>query len=63
MYGSPLFEHQGFLYCRRDLLAKDHLPVAHDLGADLLESEAQTLQKAGLVKYGFVWEGASYDGA
>ena len=28
-----------------------------------LMSEAQTLQKAGKVKYGYVWQGASYEGA
>ena len=25
-------------------------------------TDAQTLQKAGKVKYGFVWQGASYEG-
>ena len=60
VYGSPLFEDQGFLYYRKDLLAKEHLPVPTTW--EQLESEAQKLQKAGLVKYGFVWEGASYEG-
>jgi multiple sugar transport system substrate-binding protein len=60
VYGSPLFEDQGFLYYRKDLLAKEHLPVPKTW--EQLESEAEQLQKAGLVKYGFVWEGASYEG-
>jgi multiple sugar transport system substrate-binding protein len=60
VYGSPLFEDQGFLYYRKDLLAKEHLPVPTTW--EQLESDAQTLQKAGLVKYGFVWQGGSYEG-
>ncbi|HSZ48394.1 MAG TPA: ABC transporter substrate-binding protein [Streptosporangiaceae bacterium] len=60
VYGSPLFEDQGFLYYRKDLLAKEHLAVPTTW--EQLESEAEQLQKAGLVKYGFVWQGASYEG-
>jgi multiple sugar transport system substrate-binding protein len=60
VYGSPLFEDQGFLYYRKDLLDKQHLPVPQTW--EQLESDAQKLQKAGLVKYGFVWQGASYEG-
>ena len=60
VYGSPLFEDQGFLYYRKDLLDKEHLPVPKTW--EQLESDAQKLQKAGLVKYGFVWQGASYEG-
>jgi multiple sugar transport system substrate-binding protein len=60
VYGSPLFEDQGFLYYRKDLLAKEHLAVPTTW--EQLMSESETLQKAGLVKYGFVWEGASYEG-
>ena len=60
VYGSPLFEDQGFLYYRKDLLAKENLPVPTTW--EQLESEAEQLQKAGLVKYGYVWEGASYEG-
>jgi multiple sugar transport system substrate-binding protein len=60
VYGSPLFEDQGFLYYRKDLLAKEHLPVPTTW--EQLESEAMTLQKAALVKYGFVWQGGSYEG-
>jgi multiple sugar transport system substrate-binding protein len=60
VYGSPLFEDQGFLYYRKDLLAKEHLPVPTTW--EQLVSDSQKLQKAGLVKYGFVWEGDSYEG-
>jgi multiple sugar transport system substrate-binding protein len=60
VYGSPLFEDQGFLYYRKDLLTKEHMSVPTTW--EQLESDAQKLQKAGLVKYGFVWEGASYEG-
>ncbi len=60
VYGSPLFEDQGFLYYRKDLLAKAHLPVPKTW--EQLKSESETLQKDGLVKYGFVWEGNSYEG-
>jgi multiple sugar transport system substrate-binding protein len=60
IYGSPLFEDQGFLYYRKDLLAKEHLPVPKTW--EQLLSESETLQKAGLVKYGYVWQGASYEG-
>jgi len=60
VYGSPMFEDQGFLYYRKDLLAKEHLPVPTTW--EQVMSESETLQKAGLVKYGFVWEGASYEG-
>ena len=60
VYGSPLFEDQGFLYYRKDLLAKDHLPVPKTW--EQLMSEAKIMQKKKQVKYGFVWEGASYEG-
>jgi len=60
IYGSPLFEDQGFMYYRKDLLAKEHLSPPTTW--EQLQSEAAQLQKAGLVKYGFVWQGASYEG-
>jgi multiple sugar transport system substrate-binding protein len=60
VYGSPMFEDQGFLYYRKDLLTKEHLPVPTTW--EQVMSESETLQKAGLVKYGFVWQGASYEG-
>jgi multiple sugar transport system substrate-binding protein len=60
VYGSPMFEDNGFLYYRKDLLAKENLPVPTTW--EQLLSESETLQKAGLVKYGYVFQGASYEG-
>jgi len=60
VYGSPLFEDQGFLYYRKDLLAKEHLAVPATW--EQVEADSVKLVHAGLVKYGFVWEGDSYEG-
>ena len=60
IYGSPLFEDQGFLYYRKDLLTKEGMSVPQTW--EQLESDATKLVKAGLVKYGFVFQGASYEG-
>ena len=58
--GAPFFEDEGFLYYRKDLLAAEHLPVPKTW--QQLQSEALKLKNKGLVKYGFVWEGDSYEG-
>jgi len=60
VYGAPFFEDQGFLYYRTDLLAKEHMAVPTTWPQ--LESEAATLVHKGLVKYGYVWQGSSYEG-
>lgn len=60
VYGAPFFEDQGFLYYRKDLLAKEHMAVPTTWPQ--LESEAATLVHKGVVKYGYVWQGASYEG-
>jgi multiple sugar transport system substrate-binding protein len=60
IYGAPFFEDQGFLYYRKDLLAKEHMSVPTTW--QQLETDAVTLKNKGLVKYGFVWQGASYEG-
>ncbi len=60
VYGSPLFEDQGFMYYRKDLLAKEGMSAPTTW--EQLESEAKTLVSKGLVKYGYVWQGASYEG-
>jgi multiple sugar transport system substrate-binding protein len=60
VYGAPFFEDQGFLYYRKDLLAKEHLSVPTTW--QQLESDAIKIKDAGLTKYGFVWQGDSYEG-
>ncbi len=60
VYGAPFFEDQGFLYYRKDLLAKEHMAVPKTW--EQLETEAATLAHKHLVKYGYVWEGNSYEG-
>jgi multiple sugar transport system substrate-binding protein len=59
--GAPFFEDQGFLYYRKDLLAADHLPVPHTW--EQLASESKEMQAKHQVKYGFVFQGADYEGA
>jgi multiple sugar transport system substrate-binding protein len=60
IYGSPLFEDQGFMYYRKDLLAKEGLQPPTTW--EQVQSDAVKLKNAGLVKYGFVFQGASYEG-
>jgi multiple sugar transport system substrate-binding protein len=48
VYGSPMFEDQGFLYYRTDLLAKEGMSVPQTY--QQLESDSVKLVKAGLVK-------------
>jgi multiple sugar transport system substrate-binding protein len=60
VYGSPFFEDQGFLYYRKDLLKKEHMSVPKTW--QQLQTDAVTLKNKGMVKYGYVWEGASYEG-
>jgi trehalose/maltose transport system substrate-binding protein len=60
VYGAPLYEDQGFLYYRKDLLAREHLSVPTTW--QQLETDAVKIKNAGLTKYGYVWQGASYEG-
>jgi multiple sugar transport system substrate-binding protein len=60
IYGAPFFAGQGLFYYRKDLLAEEHLPVPTTWKQ--VVSESKQLQAANLVKYGFVWQGASYEG-
>ena len=59
-YGAPFFEDQGFLYYRSDLLAKAHMSVPTTW--QQLETDASTLVHQGKVRYGYVWQGAAYEG-
>ncbi len=61
VYGAPLFEDQGFLYYRKDILAADNLPVPTTW--EQLMSDAQQIQKKGQAQYGYVFQGADYEGA
>lgn len=61
VYGAPLFEDQGFLYYRKDLLAKDHLAVPTTW--EQLVTESKEMQAKKQVKYGYVFQGADYEGA
>jgi len=60
VYGAPFFQDQGFLYYRSDLLKADGMSVPKTW--EQLASDAATLVKQGKVKYGFVFEGNSYEG-
>jgi trehalose/maltose transport system substrate-binding protein len=60
VYGAPFFEDQGFLYYRKDLLTKEHLSVPTTW--QQLETDAVKIKNAGLTKYGYVWQGDSYEG-
>ena len=42
VYGSPMFEDKGFLYYRKDLLAKENLPVPTTW--EQLMTDSETLQ-------------------
>ena len=56
----PIFTDNAFLFYRKDLLAKAHLPVPTTW--QQLQTEAATLQKDNLVKYGFAAQFDAYEG-
>ncbi|MFJ4920701.1 ABC transporter substrate-binding protein [Streptomyces sp. NPDC088725] len=60
VYGVPLTLDQGFLYYRKDLLAKHHLPVPATW--EEVARQSKILSDAGDVDYGLAWQGASYEG-
>lgn len=59
-YMVPWITEAGYLYYRKDLLARYHLPVPRTW--EQVASESKTLQSAGQVKYGYLWQGAPYEG-
>ncbi|UOF89677.1 ABC transporter substrate-binding protein [Fodinisporobacter ferrooxydans] len=60
VYAAPFFADTAFLFYRKDLLDKAGLPVPTSW--EQVQKDAQTLQNKGLVKFGYVWQGASYEG-
>lgn len=61
VYGAPFFEDQGFLYYRKDILQEDGMTVPTTW--EELVQDAKTAQSKGQVKYGYVFQGANYEGA
>jgi multiple sugar transport system substrate-binding protein len=59
-YMVPWITEAGYFYYRKDLLAANHLPVPRTW--EEVASDAKKLQAAGQVKYGYVWQGAPYEG-
>jgi multiple sugar transport system substrate-binding protein len=61
VYGAPFFEDQGFLYYRKDILKEDGLSVPTTW--EQLMTDAKTAQSKNQVQYGYVFQGADYEGA
>lgn len=59
-YSVPSLTEAAFLYYRKDLLDKAGLPVPKTW--EELMADSKKLQKAGVVKDGYVWQGAGYEG-
>lgn len=59
VYGIPEFIDEGFLYYRKDLLARAHLKPPATW--EQLVSDAKVLKEKGL-PYHFVWQGNAYEG-
>jgi multiple sugar transport system substrate-binding protein len=55
-YAAPFFTDQGLLYYRKDLVPNP--PTTWEQ----LQAQATALQRKGLVKYGFAWQGNAYEG-
>jgi multiple sugar transport system substrate-binding protein len=58
-YAAPFFVDEGFLYYRKDLLARIHQRAPTTW--EQLEADAVQLRRAGL-RYEFVWQGNGYEG-
>jgi multiple sugar transport system substrate-binding protein len=61
LYRLPVRSDAGMLYYRKDLLDQAGIKPPNTV-AELLAA-AQTLQKSGQVKWGYVWQGRQYEGA
>ncbi|MFC4245164.1 ABC transporter substrate-binding protein [Gryllotalpicola reticulitermitis] len=61
VYAAPFFEDQGFLYYRKDILKADNLPVPTTW--EQVVSDAKVAQSKKQVQYGYVFQGANYEGA
>ena len=61
VYAAPYFADQGFLYYRKDILKADGLSVPKTW--DQLMSDSKVAQSKGQVQYGYVFQGADYEGA
>lgn len=59
VYGIPEFIDEGFLYYRKDLLARAHLKPPATW--EQLVADAKALKRKGLA-YQFVWQGNNYEG-
>lgn len=59
-YGAPLYTDIGYLYYRKDILEKEGIPVPQTW--EEVKEASIELTKRGAVDYGFVWQGASYEG-
>ncbi|KIL42502.1 hypothetical protein SD70_01015 [Gordoniibacillus kamchatkensis] len=60
IYAAPFFVDSGLLYYRKDLLEKEGLQPPKTW--EEVQKYGQLLQQKGDVKFGFVWQGASYEG-
>ncbi len=61
VYGAPFFQDEGFLYYRKDLLAADGLTPPKTWAQ--LQSDAKMMLAKHQVQYGYVFQGADYEGA
>ena len=61
VYGVPWFTDAGMLYYRKDLLEKSGFSEAPETWDELAEQAEKVMRDSG-TKYGFVFQGAEYEG-
>ncbi len=61
VYGAPFFADSGLLYYRKDLLTQNNMSVPTTW--EEMVKDAKAIQAKGQAKYGYVFQGASYEGA